>query len=53
MDSFFFRVEHDLLRSELFVTSGYLETDEPELPGWRLEARRTLDGWAAALFGRR
>jgi ribosomal protein L11 methyltransferase len=41
-----------LLRSELFLTSGYLEADEPELPGWRLEARHTLEGWAAALFRR-
>jgi ribosomal protein L11 methyltransferase len=41
-----------LLRSEVLVASGYLEADEPELPGWRLRERRALEGWAAALFAR-
>jgi len=37
----------------LFVTSGYLDRDEPDLPGWEPIGRRTADGWAADLFERR
>jgi ribosomal protein L11 methyltransferase len=40
------------LRSELLVASGWLDGDEPELPGWRLDARRSLEGWAAAQYRR-
>ena len=31
------------------VTSGYLASDEPALPGWERLDRRELDGWAADL----
>jgi ribosomal protein L11 methyltransferase len=41
-----------LLDSPALVTSGYLEEDEPVLPGFRREARRTAGGWAADLFRR-
>jgi ribosomal protein L11 methyltransferase len=34
------------------VASGYLERDEPVLPGFRREGRRTEGGWAADLFRR-
>jgi ribosomal protein L11 methyltransferase len=34
------------------VASGYLERDEPALPGWRRIDRRVADGWAADLFER-
>jgi ribosomal protein L11 methyltransferase len=36
----------------VIVASGYLERDEPVLPGSRREARRTEGGWAADLFRR-
>jgi ribosomal protein L11 methyltransferase len=32
------------------VTSGYLVSEEPELPGYRREARREAEGWAADLY---
>ena len=32
------------------VTSGYLVSEQPVAPGYRHEARRELDGWAADLF---
>jgi ribosomal protein L11 methyltransferase len=35
--------------SGMLVTSGYLASDEPELPGWERLERRELDGWAADL----
>ncbi len=34
------------------VTSGYLESDEPSLPGFRRVARRVAEGWAADLHER-
>jgi ribosomal protein L11 methyltransferase len=34
------------------VTSGYLETEQPELPPLRHVGRRTVDGWAADLYRR-
>jgi len=34
------------------VTSGYLDRDEPSLPGWEKVGRRTADGWAADLWSR-
>jgi ribosomal protein L11 methyltransferase len=34
------------------VASGYLERDEPVLPGFRREVRRTKGGWAADVFRR-
>jgi len=37
---------------EFFVASGYLERDEPQLPGRRRRDRRTSEGWAADLFER-
>ncbi|HLM36568.1 MAG TPA: 50S ribosomal protein L11 methyltransferase [Gaiellaceae bacterium] len=41
-----------LLDSAALVTSGYLEQDDPALPGFRREDRRTSGGWAADLFRR-
>jgi ribosomal protein L11 methyltransferase len=35
------------------VTSGYLEPDEPTLPGYRVVERRQLEGWAGDLHARR
>lgn len=40
------------LDAATFVTSGYLERDEPALAGWEQVDRRTADGWAADLFRR-
>jgi ribosomal protein L11 methyltransferase len=40
------------LEARLLVTSGYLERDEPLLPGWHRIDRRTADGWAADLLRR-
>jgi ribosomal protein L11 methyltransferase len=40
------------LDTTTFITSGYLDGDEPALPGWRRDDRRTADGWAADLFRR-
>jgi ribosomal protein L11 methyltransferase len=40
------------LDARVFVTSGYLDAQQPCLPGLRHEARRTLDGWAADLYRR-
>jgi ribosomal protein L11 methyltransferase len=34
------------------VTSGYLERDRPEVPGWTPIARAAVDGWAADVFER-
>jgi ribosomal protein L11 methyltransferase len=34
------------------VASGYLEREDPELPGFRRQLRRTAGGWAADLFRR-
>jgi ribosomal protein L11 methyltransferase len=41
-----------LVDSPALVASGYLEQDEPVLPRFRREARRTAGGWAADLFRR-
>jgi len=38
------------LDAQLFVASGYLDRDEPHLPGWEHADRRIADGWAADLF---
>ena len=38
------------LSARLFVTSGYLDRDEPALAGWEHADRRVADGWAADLF---
>jgi ribosomal protein L11 methyltransferase len=40
------------LECERLVTSGYLASEEPELPGYRREARREAEGWAADLHVR-
>lgn len=40
------------LTARRFVASGYLEREEPALPGWRRIDRRIADGWAADLFER-
>ena len=42
----------DRVRSARLVTSGYLASDEPALPGWEHLERRELDGWAADLSRR-
>ena len=34
------------------VTSGYLDRDRPNVPGWAVADRREADGWAADLFAR-
>jgi ribosomal protein L11 methyltransferase len=34
------------------VTSGYLASETPDLPGYRREARREAEGWAADLHSR-
>jgi hypothetical protein len=34
------------------VTSGYLQPDEPTLPGYRRVERRQLGGWAGDLHVR-
>jgi hypothetical protein len=34
------------------VTSGYLASESPRLPGWQQAARREAQGWAADLFTR-
>jgi ribosomal protein L11 methyltransferase len=38
------------LRARRLVGSGYLPTDESELPGWRHLQRVTRDSWAADLY---
>jgi ribosomal protein L11 methyltransferase len=40
------------LHSRFAVTSGYLDRDEPSVPGWRTRDRRESDGWAADLLER-
>jgi ribosomal protein L11 methyltransferase len=37
------------LQCEKLVTSGYLAAERPGLPGYRFEARRDAEGWAADL----
>jgi ribosomal protein L11 methyltransferase len=40
-------------RGRLLVSSGYLAREErPQLRGWQVHARRTMDGWAVDLFER-
>ena len=34
------------------ITSGYLTTDHPRVPGWKVVDRLELDGWAADRFER-
>jgi ribosomal protein L11 methyltransferase len=41
------------LESPELVTSGYLVSDEPALPGWERAERRDLDGWVADRYVRR
>lgn len=38
------------LDAQLFLASGYLDEDEPQLDGWEKVDRRAADGWAADLF---
>ena len=38
------------LAAPMLVASGYLEADEPRVPGWRHVERRVRDGWAADLL---
>jgi len=40
------------LRAERAITSGYLVSDEPALPGYRVERRVQSGGWAADLHVR-
>ena len=40
------------LDCESLVTSGYFESHEPRLRGFRPLGRRTLEGWAADLYAR-
>jgi ribosomal protein L11 methyltransferase len=39
----------DRLRCDRLITSGYLASESPEVPGFRLEGRRETEGWAADL----
>jgi ribosomal protein L11 methyltransferase len=41
------------LEAETIVTSGYLDAQRPALAGLRHRERRTADGWAADLYGRK
>ena len=41
------------LEAETIVTSGYLDAQRPALDGLRHRERRTADGWAADLYGRK
>ena len=38
------------LAAQLFIASGYLDRDTPDLAGWEHADRRVADGWAADLF---
>ena len=40
------------LRSPLAITAGYLVSERPSLPGYRLVSRREVDAWAADLHAR-
>lgn len=40
------------LSSPRLIASGYLEDDEPALPGFRRRERLTAEGWAADVFER-
>jgi ribosomal protein L11 methyltransferase len=40
------------LSAPVVVTSGYLETEEPDLAGYRRGGRRARDGWAADVHRR-
>ena len=40
------------LDASLLVASGYLASERPETPGWRVLERRESDGWAADLLQR-
>jgi len=40
------------LGSHVLVTSGYLLPENPVLPGYRRQHRRSLDGWVADLYAR-
>lgn len=40
------------IEGEAAITSGYLATDAPSVPGWRSVERVELDGWAADRFAR-
>ncbi len=40
------------LDCEHMITSGYLASEAPHLPGYRREARRDKEGWAADLHAR-
>jgi hypothetical protein len=47
-------LEHDgavaeRLECTRLITSGYLVSESPEYPGFRREARRAAEGWAADL----
>lgn len=40
------------LEAQTLVTSGYLASEQPSLPGYRHVERRALDGWASDLWAR-
>ena len=40
-------------RSRIAVTSGYLDTEAPQAPGWAGVDRLELEGWAADVFAKR
>jgi ribosomal protein L11 methyltransferase len=41
------RAVAERVAADRLVTSGYLVSDEPDLPGWERLERRERDGWAA------
>ncbi|HEY2373074.1 MAG TPA: 50S ribosomal protein L11 methyltransferase [Gaiellaceae bacterium] len=41
------------LPAERVVTSGYLDRDRPNVPGWTHVDRAAVDGWAADVFARK
>jgi ribosomal protein L11 methyltransferase len=40
------------LDATTLITSGYLASEQPDVPGFEHHGRRTLDGWASDLYGR-
>jgi hypothetical protein len=40
------------IMTRTLVTSGYLASEQPRLPGFAHAGRRVLDGWASDLYRR-
>ena len=41
-----------LVQARIAITSGYLASDSPRVPGWSVVDRLELDGWAADVLAR-